>query len=45
MHGPIVGQIIAEMLVHGRTVIMDTASLDTARFASGEGNVEPLITR
>ena len=42
MHGPIAGQLMAEMLVHGRAVTMDAAALDLARFARGEAHVEPL---
>jgi sarcosine oxidase subunit beta len=42
MHGPIAGQLMAEMLVHGRAVTMDAAALDLARFARGETHVEPL---
>src|SRR5207245_11597008 len=33
MHGPIAGQLMAEMLVHGRAATMDAAALDLARFA------------
>ena len=42
MHGPIAGQLMAEMLVHGRAVTMDGVALDIARFARGEAHVEPL---
>jgi len=42
MHGPIAGQLMAEMLVHGRAVTMDASALDLARFARGEAHVEPL---
>jgi sarcosine oxidase subunit beta len=42
MHGPIAGQLMAEMLVHGRAVTMDAAALDLGRFARGEAHVEPL---
>ena len=42
MHGPIAGQLMAEMLVHGRGVTMDATPLDLARFARGEAHVEPL---
>jgi sarcosine oxidase subunit beta len=42
MHGPIAGQLMAEMLVHGRAVTMDASPLDIARFARGEAHVEPL---
>jgi sarcosine oxidase subunit beta len=42
MHGPIVGQLMAEMLVHGRAVTMDATPLDLGRFARGEAHVEPL---
>jgi sarcosine oxidase subunit beta len=42
MHGPIAGQLMAEMLVHGRAVTMDVSPLDLARFARGEAHVEPL---
>ena len=42
MHGPIAGQLMAELLVHGRGVTMDATPLDLARFARGEAHVEPL---
>jgi sarcosine oxidase subunit beta len=42
MHGPIAGQLMAEILVHGRAVTMDASALDLARFARGEAHVEPL---
>jgi sarcosine oxidase subunit beta len=42
MHGPIAGQLMAEMLVHGCAVTMDASALDLARFARGEAHVEPL---
>ena len=42
MHGPIAGQLMAEMLVHGRAVTMDASPLDLGRFARGEAHVEPL---
>src|SRR5262249_32327704 len=42
MHGPIAGQLMAEMLAHGRAVTMDAGPLDIGRFARGEAHVEPL---
>ena len=42
MHGPIAGQLMAEMLVHGCAVTMDASPLDLGRFARGEAHVEPL---
>ncbi len=42
MHGPIAGQLMAEMLVHGRAVTMDAGPLDIARFARGDAHAEPL---
>jgi sarcosine oxidase subunit beta len=42
MHGPIAGQLMAELLVHGRAVTMDAGALDLARFARGDAHVEPL---
>jgi sarcosine oxidase subunit beta len=42
MHGPIAGQLMAEMLVHGRAVTMDASPLALARFARGESHLEPL---
>jgi sarcosine oxidase subunit beta len=42
MHGPIAGQLMAELITHGRGVTMDLAPLDIARFARGEAHVEPL---
>ena len=42
MHGPIAGQLMAEMLVRGRAQTMDASALDLARFTRGEAHVEPL---
>ncbi len=42
MHGPIAGQLMAEMLAHGHAVTMDASPLDLGRFARGEAHVEPL---
>jgi len=42
MHGPIAGQLMAEMLAHGRAGTMDAGPLDIGRFARGEAHVEPL---
>jgi hypothetical protein len=42
MHGPIAGQLMAEMLAHGRAITMDAGPLDIGRFARGEAHVEPL---
>src|SRR3989449_906229 len=42
MHGPIAGQLMAEMLAHGHAVTMDAGPLDLGRFARGEAHVEPL---
>ena len=42
MHGPIAGQLMAEVITDGRGVTMDASPLDLARFARGEAHVEPL---
>ncbi|MGH7389499.1 MAG: NAD(P)/FAD-dependent oxidoreductase [Candidatus Rokuibacteriota bacterium] len=42
MHGPIAGQLMAEMIVHGHAVTMDATPLDMARFSRGAAHVEPL---
>lgn len=42
MHGPIAGQLMAELLVHGRAVSMDATPLELARFTRGEAHIEPL---
>ena len=42
MHGPIAGQLMAELIVHGRTTTVDASALDLGRFARGEAHVEPL---
>jgi len=42
MHGPIAGQLMAELITAGRGVTMDASPLDLARFARGEAHVEPL---
>jgi sarcosine oxidase, subunit beta len=35
MHGPIAGQLMAELITQGRFVTVDVSSLDLARFAEG----------
>jgi sarcosine oxidase subunit beta len=42
MHGPIAGQLMAELMSSGRAKTMDASPLDIARFARGETQVEPL---
>jgi sarcosine oxidase subunit beta len=42
MHGPIAGQLMAELIAHSRAVTMDAAPLDLGRFARGQAHVEPL---
>ena len=42
MHGPIAGQLMAELITEGRCLTMDARALDIARFARGETQVEPL---
>jgi sarcosine oxidase subunit beta len=42
MHGPIAGQLMAELISSGRAKTMDIRPLDLARFARGETQVEPL---
>jgi len=42
MHGPIAGQLMAELVVDGRASTLDTAPLSIERFARGEANVESL---
>lgn len=42
MHGPIAGQLMAELITKGRGVTMDARPLDLGRFARGEAHVEPL---
>jgi sarcosine oxidase subunit beta len=42
MHGPIAGQLMAELISSGRAKTMDASPLDLARFARGEAHVEPL---
>jgi sarcosine oxidase subunit beta len=42
MHGPIAGQLMAELISSGRATTMDASPLDLARFARGETQVEPL---
>src|SRR4029078_4949453 len=40
MHGPIAGQLMAELIVHGRAVTMDATPLHLARFACRVAHVE-----
>ena len=42
MHGPIAGQLMAEILAEGTARTMDASPLDLGRFARGEAHLEPL---
>jgi sarcosine oxidase subunit beta len=42
MHGPIAGQLMAELILDGRASTVDIAPLALERFARGETNLEPL---
>jgi sarcosine oxidase subunit beta len=42
MHGPIAGQLMAELIADGRASTVDIAPLALDRFARGESNLEPL---
>jgi len=42
MHGPIAGQLMAELIVDGRASTVDITPLALDRFARGEMNLEPL---
>ena len=42
MHGPIAGQLMAELITDGRATTVDIAPLGLDRFARGELAVEPL---
>src|SRR5438034_1686982 len=42
MHGPIAGQLMAELIAEGRARTMDASPLDLARFARGQTHFEPL---
>jgi sarcosine oxidase subunit beta len=42
MHGPIAGQLMAELIVDGRATTLDIAPLALDRFARGAATVEPL---
>jgi sarcosine oxidase subunit beta len=42
MHGPIAGQLMAELIADGRATTVDIAPLALDRFARGEITVEPL---
>ena len=42
MHGPIAGQLMAELIVDGRASTVDIAPLGLERFARGEAVLEPL---
>jgi sarcosine oxidase, subunit beta len=42
MHGPIAGQLMAELILDGRASTVDIAPLALDRFARGELNLEPL---
>jgi sarcosine oxidase subunit beta len=42
MHGPIAGQLMAEVVLEGRATTLDATPLGLERFARGESQVEPL---
>jgi sarcosine oxidase subunit beta len=42
MHGPIAGQLMAELIADGRAGSVDIAPLSLDRFARGEVTLEPL---
>jgi sarcosine oxidase subunit beta len=42
MHGPIAGQLMAELIVDGRASTVDATPLALERFARGETSLEPL---
>jgi sarcosine oxidase subunit beta len=42
MHGPIAGQLMAELIVDGRATTLDIAPLELGRFARGATTPEPL---
>jgi glycine/D-amino acid oxidase-like deaminating enzyme len=42
MHGPIAGQLMAELIADGRASTLDISALSLERFARGETAVEPL---
>ena len=42
MHGPIAGQLMAEVILDGRATTVNAAPLALERFARGETNLEPL---
>jgi glycine/D-amino acid oxidase-like deaminating enzyme len=42
MHGPIAGQLMAELIVHGEAKTVDIASMSIERFARGDTPVEVL---
>jgi glycine/D-amino acid oxidase-like deaminating enzyme len=42
MHGPIAGQLMAELIVDGRASTVDADPLSLDRFARGESRVESL---
>ena len=42
MHGPIAGQLMAELIVDGRATTVDATALALDRFARGETTLEPL---
>jgi sarcosine oxidase subunit beta len=42
MHGPIAGQLMAELILRGHAVTMDASPLSLERFSRGELAIEPL---
>jgi sarcosine oxidase subunit beta len=42
MHGPIAGQLMAELVADGRATTLDITPLGIERFARGETSLEPL---
>jgi sarcosine oxidase subunit beta len=43
MHAPALGQLLAEMIVHGASRSLDVRALRPSRFAEGEPNATPEI--
>jgi glycine/D-amino acid oxidase-like deaminating enzyme len=43
MHAPVLGELLAEMIVHGEARSLDVGVLRPGRFADGQPNPAPVL--
>lgn len=43
MHAPVLGELLAEIIVHGEARSLDVAVLRPGRFADGQPNPAPVL--